>query len=208
MTIERLTGADEPAAVATLTAAFAQYPLFPALGTHGANRSRVVESFVRVMLRVTFRLGVVHATADRSAVACSLPPENVYPSHAAYLRAGILSLFLRAGWQGGRTFWRIGDAIDAAHLQQMQHKPHWYLFLLGVRPEGQGQGMSRTVLQPLFEAADRAQVPVFLETLPEQNVAIYQRLGFDLVGQTPLPAGLTNWEMVREPTNPGKAIGR
>jgi hypothetical protein len=46
--------------------------------------------------------------------------------------------------------------------------------------------------------ADRDRVPVYLETVPESNVAIYRRLGFELVGHRQLAGGLLNWEMRRE----------
>jgi RimJ/RimL family protein N-acetyltransferase len=63
----------------------------------------------------------------------------------------------------------------------------------------QGKGLSRAVLRPVFEAADRDRVPVYLETAPEANVAVYRRLGFELVGRTEFPGGLPNWELCREP---------
>jgi GNAT superfamily N-acetyltransferase len=71
--------------------------------------------------------------------------------------------------------------------------------LLGVRPEAQGKGLSRAVLEPVFAAADRDRVPVYLETIPEANVAIYQKLGFEQVGYSDLAGGLPNWELRRDP---------
>ena len=81
----------------------------------------------------------------------------------------------------------------------MGDRPHWYLHLLGVRPEVQGKELSRAVLQPIFQAADRERVPIFLETFPESNVPIYKNLGFNLLGFSKLPGDLPNWEMAREP---------
>jgi GNAT superfamily N-acetyltransferase len=76
---------------------------------------------------------------------------------------------------------------------------HWYLHLLGVRPEAQGRGLSRAVMEPIFALANKQSVPIYLETMPEANVPIYRRLGFDLVGRSDLHGGLPNWEMVRLP---------
>jgi len=56
------------------------------------------------------------------------------------------------------------------------------------------------VFGPVFTAADRDRVPVYLETMTEPNVAIYTRLGFELVGKSELTGGLPNWEMVRKPS--------
>jgi GNAT superfamily N-acetyltransferase len=77
--------------------------------------------------------------------------------------------------------------------------PHWYIPLLGVRPDAQGKGSSRAVLRPVFEAADRDGLPIYLETVPELNVTVYKKLGFELRGNRQLSGGLANWEMVREP---------
>ena len=68
-----------------------------------------------------------------------------------------------------------------------------------MRAEVRGKGLSRAVLAPIFEAADRDGVPVYLETMDERNVAIYERLGFTLVGRSELAGGLPNWELLREP---------
>ncbi len=54
-------------------------------------------------------------------------------------------------------------------------------------------------MRTVSEAADRARVPVYLETATEPNVTIYQKLGFELRGFGQLSGGLPNWELVREP---------
>ena len=86
-------------------------------------------------------------------------------------------------------------------LSRVKHVPgpHWYVQLLGVRPEMQGKGLSKALFTPMFAAADRHKVPVYLETMREVNVTIYQKLGLELVGKSELPGGLPNWEFVRQP---------
>jgi RimJ/RimL family protein N-acetyltransferase len=95
---------------------------------------------------------------------------------------------------------RIERELDAARIAHVPG-PHWYIPLLGVRPEVQGRGLSRAVLQPVFDGADRDKVPVYLETASEVNVAVYKKLGFELRGHRKLSGDLDNWEMVREPRN-------
>jgi GNAT superfamily N-acetyltransferase len=107
-----------------------------------------------------------------------------------------LSVLWRLGWRGSRVLSRLEQGFDAARRRHVPG-PHCYVPLLGVRPQMQGRGLSRAVFGPVFAAADRARVPVYLETMTEPNVAIYRRLGFDLVGKSELSGGLPNWEMVR-----------
>ena len=48
-------------------------------------------------------------------------------------------------------------------------------------------------------------MPVYLETTTERNVRMYQRLGFRVAGEIPLPGiGLPQWGMIREPRKPQK----
>ena len=196
---DQLTRKNERASVASLAAAFAEYPLFPPLCPNLERRPRVIDAFCRFLFRIAVRHNGAFATPDRAAVACALPPGSEWPSEWAYLRAGALSVPWRLGWRGGIWFMRLGPVFDSTRRNQMGDRPHWYLHLLGVRPEAQGKGLSRAVLRPIFEAADRDRVPVYLETLPEANVPIYQKLGFTLLGKSELPGGLPNWEMAREP---------
>jgi GNAT superfamily N-acetyltransferase len=195
--IDQLTRKDEPAAVASLAAAFATYPLFPPLCPKPERRPRLIEAFCRMLFRMSVRCGGVFATPDRAAVACVWPPGWEWPSSWLFARGG-LALLWQLGWRGSRLLARFEQIFDAARVKHVPG-PHWYLPLLGVRPEMQGKGLSRAVMRPIFEAADRDKVPVYLETMPETNVPLYRKLGFELLGRSELPGGLPNWEMARAP---------
>lgn len=197
--VEALTRRDERAAVAALTAAFADYPMLSALCPDPDRRRWAVPAYTRLLFRLSAVAGGAFATADRAAVACALPPGCEWPTAWDFLRAGAASAVWRLGPRGGSRFVRLGPAFDAARIRHVGDRPHWYLHLLGVRPGSQGKGLGRVVLRPMFDAADRDRVPIYLETATEVNVTIYRRLGFELVGQGELPGGIPNWEMVRAP---------
>jgi GNAT superfamily N-acetyltransferase len=72
--IDRLARRDEPAAVESLAAAFADYPLLAALCPNASRRPRVVEAFCRYLFRMSVRCDGVFGTPDRSAVLCAWPP--------------------------------------------------------------------------------------------------------------------------------------
>ena len=198
--VDLLTRRDEPAAVAALAAAFADYPLFPPLCPDAARRPRVVAAFCRFLFRMAVRAGGAYGSVDRSAIICTWPAGTEWPGRWSGFRAGGLSLFWQLGWRGSRLLTRLESEFDAA---RRKHVPglHCYVPLLGVRPEMQGRGLSRAAFGRVFAAADRARVPVYLETMTEPNVAIYRRLGFELVGKSELTGGLPNWEMVRRPNS-------
>lgn len=198
VTIDRLTQRDEPAAVASLCAAFAGYPLFAVLFPDAAHRPRATEAYFRFLFRTAVRAGGAFGTADRAAVVCAWPPGREWLSRWSAVRAGWFGLARRMGWRASRLLLRLEGEFDAARVKHVSG-PHWYVPLIGVRPEAQGKGLCRAALRPVFEAADRAGVPVYLETATEPNVAIYQKLGFTLRGFGELSGGLPNWELLREP---------
>jgi GNAT superfamily N-acetyltransferase len=196
--IDQLTRRDERFAVASLAAAFANYPLFPPLCPDAIRRPRVIEAFCRYLFRMAVRADGAYGTPDRSAILCTWPPGWEWPSRLASLPNGLLSVIWRIGLRGSLLLQRLERDFDAARRKHVPGK-HWYVPLLGVRPEMQGKGLSRAVFAPVFAAADGLQVPIYLETMVESNVAVYTRLGFELVGRSELEGGLPNWEFRRKP---------
>jgi GNAT superfamily N-acetyltransferase len=196
--VEPLTRADEREAVASLTAAFVEYPLLVLLCPDAKRRPHVTEAFCRFLFRTAVACDGAFGTADRHAIVCSWPLGSEWSSFWRTLRAGGLSFAWRMGFRATRLLSRLEAEFDAARATHVPG-PHCYVPLLGVRPEAQGKGLSRAVMQPVFEAADRDRVPIYLETVPESNVAIYKKLGFELRGNRELTGGLPNWEMVRAP---------
>ena len=78
--------------------------------------------------------------------------------------------------------------------------PHWYLGVLATDPARQGTGLGRAVTTPMLAAADRAGLPAYLETASDTNVAIYRRLGFEVVREVDMPDGGPRcWLMRRDP---------
>jgi GNAT superfamily N-acetyltransferase len=194
--IDRLTRTDVPAAVESLAAAFANYPLLAALCPNAKRRPRVVDAFCRYVVRMSLQCESAYATADRAAVVCAWPPGREWPSRWTSLRTGFFAVLWQLGWRSSRWLYQIENEFDESRLKHVPG-PHWYVPLLGVRPDAQGRGLSRAVLRPVFEAADRDRVPIYLETMTEANVPIYKRLGFELCGHRELTGGLPNWELVR-----------
>jgi ribosomal protein S18 acetylase RimI-like enzyme len=69
------------------------------------------------------------------------------------------------------------------YLNEMAKKhpkdPHWYLFLLVAEPEIQRSGIGTMLMQHAFNEIDPQGLPVYLETQNEDNIAYYQRFGFE-----------------------------
>ena len=80
------------------------------------------------------------------------------------------------------TYKAISAFMDA-RSENLIPENHWYLSILGVAPNLQGQGLGKTLLTPILEQADTAGVVTYLETFTPRNISFYQRLGYRVVGE-------------------------
>ncbi len=76
--------------------------------------------------------------------------------------------------------------IEGAHGR---HPEHYYLAVLGTRPDRQGHGVGSALVQPILDICDREQLGAYLESSKEQNMALYRRHGFEVVEVLHLPKG-------------------
>ncbi|MFI7339593.1 GNAT family N-acetyltransferase [Streptomyces sp. NPDC050085] len=79
-------------------------------------------------------------------------------------------------------------------------RAHVYLWMIGVRPGRQGEGLGTALMAPVLERCDREGLPAYLEASNARSRALYERLGFVFTGTAvELPGGPTMWPMWREP---------
>jgi GNAT superfamily N-acetyltransferase len=105
-----------------------------------------------------------------------------------------------------RTFGhRLPRALNGFEQLDKHHPeipPHWFLALIGVRPESQGKGIGTDIVAPILETCDATGTPAYLETSNARNLAFYHRLGFVIRDQFELTRGPHIWTMWREPGEP------
>ena len=113
-----------------------------------------------------------------------------------------------AGDFAGAAFWlpvgvetdseALGEAMSAslsaerlAHMrpftEQLEHfhtkEPRWYLPMIGVDPAYQGQGVGSALLRHTVALCDAEGVAAYLESSSPKNVPLYQRHGFEVIGE-------------------------
>jgi ribosomal protein S18 acetylase RimI-like enzyme len=91
------------------------------------------------------------------------------------------------------------EAWDAAVAPHHPDGHHWYLGVLGTASRYQGRGLGPAVAGPGLAAASDAGLPAFLETAVEDNVRLYERMGFVVTGTVDDPDLPFGWCMAREP---------
>jgi ribosomal protein S18 acetylase RimI-like enzyme len=191
-----------PDAGDVLSRSHADYPSFRHIFPDPERRARAQRALFAGVARDAARLGTAWAAITAgdvvAGVAIWLAPGRFPWSAMRQLRgAGWMLGVLRADPGRFRTFMQTG--INAAQLHP--DDPHWYLEVMGVRPEAQGMGLGGRLLAPALEIGDRDRVDCYLETARPENAAFYERHGF-AVEETELhqvPGGPPHLSMRRRP---------
>ncbi|MEV6124345.1 GNAT family N-acetyltransferase [Streptomyces sp. NPDC052077] len=79
-------------------------------------------------------------------------------------------------------------------------RAHEYLWMIGVAPGRQGEGLGTALIGTVLDRCDREGRPAYLEASSDRSRLLYERLGFEVVGHPlELPEGPLMWPMWREP---------
>ena len=197
MTIRALDIGDREAAVDVLASAFtADFLLVWACGARE-----------RQGMRSTCRMTVTLSTAARAAygyfegarlVAVALyrrPGQE--PSVWQSLRAGFWRVPIQAGPRATHRIVRAFGHADIFKAKLMSKEPHLYLDTLGVHRDAAGRGIGQALLgASLAQLREQIPKPCFLLTHQPHNRRLYQRHGFETIGECPVPdSPITFWGM-------------
>ena len=179
-----------------LAAAFHNDAMFVFIEPDGDRRRRVLPWFFGTAIRIGRHLGRVDLDPERG-VAIWLRP-GAHFGMLAIIRSGLVLAPLRFGRSAMKRFGRLTSAFEEAGAR-VRGDRYWHLFILGVEPGHQGQGVGRRLLAPVLAQADAAGERCHLETLEERNLAFYSGLRFAVGEKVSRPGLPTFWTMMREP---------
>ena len=187
---------DAAALARTLARALADDPVTTWFLPREADRpQRLLRGFEQVFLRrIALPRDATFSVEAHAGVAMWLPPGQAQLGALEQLR--LLPAMARAWGRHLPRALRGMSAMDAGH----PHEPHWYLWLLGVDPQRQGEGLGSRLLAEVLERCDRDGVPAYLEATTPRNRELYLSHGFEDAGDLRLPDdGPRLWPMWREP---------
>ena len=194
MSVRVVTRADVDRIAESLALAFEDDPVMGFLFPNPASRVRRLNRFFRTGLLVQhLSYGACFTDAESSGAALWDPPGRWRITLGQLLRgAPHMLAALGARVPAGL---RALSAVERAHPAT----PHYYLAVLGTRPDRQGKGVASSVLRPILERCDADGLGAYLESSKESNIAFYRRHGFETTGEIRLPGGPVVWPMWREP---------
>ncbi|QNJ94494.1 GNAT family N-acetyltransferase [Mycolicibacterium fluoranthenivorans] len=76
-------------------------------------------------------------------------------------------------------------------------EPNGYLAVIGSDPSVRGKGLGHVLMQSRLDRVDAEHAPAYLESSNPDNIAYYQRFGFEVTGEIRLPGGPALWPMWR-----------
>jgi GNAT superfamily N-acetyltransferase len=103
----------------------------------------------------------------------------------------------------GDTCARCFAGIEASmkpHEQALGLQDDWYLSILGVSPEVQGQGLGGQLIGDVLAEADQIGASSYLTTFTPRNIGFYKKHGYVEAGRFPEPVtGSDFWILTRPP---------
>jgi GNAT superfamily N-acetyltransferase len=157
----------------------------------------VLPALFRSAIGATLAGGRVDTTAGAvRGIALWIPPGDALLAVNRAAQRSLLTVPFRLRGAYGRfrayTRWNF-DVQRRAHPG-----PALFLSGLGVEPAQWGRGIGGALLEAGLAREPR--VPAVLLTNSERNRRFYERHGFEVVLDEPMPHGLPTWAMVRQPS--------
>jgi len=165
---------DRERATATLVTAFVADPFIRWMFPDGQRYLGYFPQVLRHFGGRAFDHGSAYRSDDFAAAAFWLPP-GVGPDEEA------LGAVMEEGVPDGlrEEVFAVLEKVGSSHPEV----PHWYLPAIGVDPRRQGRGYGSVLLARGLEVCDRDHVAAYLETTNPANIPLYQRFGFEVIGE-------------------------
>lgn len=167
-----------------LICAFQKDPMFVEL-FKGPRKQRQMQAFFRFIYKRNQLMDGIYLTDSSnnpSYVAFIETPKNRH----SYLLRGKIQLhleMLKLAFYIPIKSLNFLSRYDAATMKQRPREKHFYLTMIGVSPEKQGQGIGKMVISTIHKmVTDDPEVSsICLDTENLKNVLYYEHLGYSLI---------------------------
>lgn len=181
---------DQRGVLSTLTVAFASDPIVRWVLPEPHQYVTFWQPILGHMGGGAFESGSAFRSDDFGGACLWLPP-GVHPDTEA-----LRELVQRAVPESDHeTVFGFFDQMDEFHPTE----PHWYLPCIGVDPVRQGGGYGTALLKYALQNCDRDKLPAYLESTSPGNRRLYERHGFEAIGEIQAGDSPPMWPMLRKP---------
>lgn len=188
--IRSATPDEMPMAISSLVSAFITDPIARFVCPSSHDYLLSMPRFFREFGGASFEHGTAYVSSDLRGAALWLPP-GVHPN------GDVLASLMRDMVDPHRlpdllaTF----ERMDESHPEER----HWYLPLIGVDPNAQGSGLGGALMHHAVAHFDREGALAYLESSNPRNISLYERHGFEVMGEIQQGAAPVVTPMLRRP---------
>lgn len=191
--LRKVAASDVHTLADSLANAFFDDPIFCWLLPDDASRRARLRRFYLIELRhVALRRGYAWTTDELAGAAITTPPGAWRVPLRRMLQQSAL---FRANLPKAA---RLLPAVEARHMRE----PHYYFPCIGVAPAAQGHGLGTILMRPTLDRCDMEATPAYLEASSERSAALYERLGFEIIGEIRVADSPPLRLMLRTPQHP------
>ncbi len=180
--------ADRERSIATLVTAFTTDPLIRWMLPEPAQYLTYFSQVLGFFAGGAFEHGSAYRTDDFMAAALWLPP-GVQPDEASL--GELMQTAVAENLQ--EEVFALLEQVGSSHPET----EHWYLPAIGVDATCQGLGYGSALLAHSLEACDKAHQAAYLESTNPRNVPLYERFGFEVIGEIQAGTSPTILPMLR-----------
>ena len=96
---------------------------------------------------------------------------------------------------------KLDDLLATFEKMDQWHpeEPLWYLPLIGVEPNAQGTGLGGALMRHAVARCDQDGALAYLESSNPRNISLYERHGFEVMGEIQVGAAPLVTPMLRQP---------
>ena len=174
----------------TISLAFAADPLMrwamPTADRYLGNFAQMSQIFAGQSID----LGHCYVTEEGEGAALWLP-HGVNPDEDALIA-------LMSGAVPGERLENFGQVLEAMESYHPDDEDCMYLAIIGVDPGHQGRGMGAALMKHATSLLDDTGALGFLESSNPMNISLYQRHGFEIMGEIQLGDAPVVTPMIRE----------
>jgi GNAT superfamily N-acetyltransferase len=161
-------------AVAALTLAFVRDPIMRWFYPEAESYLAHFPGFMRAFGGPSFGAETAWMSDDQGGASLWFPP-NVHPDGESIGK----HVFSTVDERKREALEGLLEQMDAYHPKE----PHWYLAVIGVDAAHQGKGLGAKLIQVALEKCDREGLIAYLESSNPANISLYERHGFEVVGE-------------------------
>jgi GNAT superfamily N-acetyltransferase len=162
------------AVISALTLAFIADPVMRWMYPKPAAYLEHFPAFAAAFASASFRAETTWFSEEGGGAAC-WQPRDVEPDSELIAS----TMFSTVDEAQHETLESILGKMEAFHPTE----PHWYLAIVGVEPARQGHGLGTQLMEGALERCDEEGLIAYLESSNPANISLYQRHGFEIIGE-------------------------